>query len=123
MVKDMNAVQLDCMHLAAAQAQVPDVDPDDEMEFLSEVADGSNSSGTVAGRKSSTRRGFRRRDKLRHLFMSTEGRDWRGGPLRASATQQKAAQRLGLGKAILPLLSSVCGLRLAFVAWASLCPE
>ena len=33
MVKDMNAVQLDCMHLAVAQAQIPDVDPDDEMEF------------------------------------------------------------------------------------------
>ena len=34
MVKDMNAVQRDCMHLAVAQAQVPDVDPDDEMVFL-----------------------------------------------------------------------------------------
>ena len=47
--KDMNAVQLDCMHLAVAQAQVPDVDPDDDwnvvqfhhgMEVVEECNDG-----------------------------------------------------------------------------------
>ena len=49
MVKGMNAVQLDCMHLAVAQAQVQDGDPDDEMD-VQQVA--VTSPGDVHGKSS-----------------------------------------------------------------------